>query len=151
MKANVIAARREKVAELALGHRSENAIAAALGVPRGTVHHDIVALRREWQEHRLRDTEQIISEDLQRLELIEKAILGAALAGDYHAIDRLLKVQERRARLLGLDAAIRVKDETVTAEEMERLLLQAARRIAEEQGLNVNEVLEMAQSLLNSL
>lgn len=42
--------------------------------------------------------------ELMRLDRLEKLLWPRAEAGDPKAVDRLLKVQERRARLLGLDA-----------------------------------------------
>ena len=42
--------------------------------------------------------------EVDRLDRLERALWPAALNGDQGAIDRILRISERRARLLGLDA-----------------------------------------------
>lgn len=51
-----------------------------------------------------------------RLDRLERALWPAALNGDQGAIDRILRISERRARLLGLDAPLKQHVE-VTAYE----------------------------------
>ena len=39
--------------------------------------------------------------------------------GNYHAVDRVLKIMERRAKLLGLDAPAKVTQTTVDGKDIE--------------------------------
>jgi hypothetical protein len=62
--------------------------------------------------------------ELTRLDALLAALWPTALAGDQGAIDRVLKIQERRAKMLGLDAPPKMPvgdiDELIAA-ELERL------------------------------
>ena len=58
------------------------------------------ALRKECKE--LAETYRDM--ELERLDEAQTAIYNKVLKGDVAAIDRLLKIQERRSKLLGLDA-----------------------------------------------
>lgn len=51
--------------------------------------------------------------ELDRLDLLLAALWGDALVGNVAAVDRVLKIMERRAKLLGLDA----KPETPPADD----------------------------------
>lgn len=62
---------------------------------------------------------QLIAQDLETLRLLTRAHMGKALRGDTGSAKIILGVLDRRAKLLGLDAAIKVEisnervDETV--------------------------------------
>jgi len=47
--------------------------------------------------------EQLRRMELQRLDAMQVRVYQAAIKGNCSAIDRVLKIQKRRARLLGLD------------------------------------------------
>ena len=64
---------------------------------------------------------------------------------DYFAIDRVLAVMQRRARLLGLDAPVKKQ---VTGEWVMR---GAAEEIAKSYGLDAGEVLAQAEELLRGI
>jgi hypothetical protein len=51
--------------------------------------------------------DELRSEELSRLDGMLAKIYPMAESGDFAAIDRVLKIGERRARLLGLDAPVR--------------------------------------------
>lgn len=136
--ADVIAERREKISALILGHYSLRAISGTLQIPLATVHRDVVAIRIEWREHRLRALDEVAAEELQRLKAAEKAIWTNVVRGDLRALFGFLKIQERRAKLLGLDAP----------EQVDILLRTEAKRIAEHFGLTTEEVLGEADRIL---
>lgn len=76
-------------------------IATALGVPRSTA----------WKlvQSALKDTLQEPADDVRKLELetldrLQFALWQQATNGNHGAVDRVLRVMERRAKLLGLDA-----------------------------------------------
>jgi len=125
-KALEIEQRRVKVAELKLKARSVRAIAKELGVGVGTISRDIEAVfarTREFANASIR-AERAIS--LARLELATEAILptittsadevfedgerpsfedlATAMGSRLDAVDRLVKLDARKAKLLGLEA-----------------------------------------------
>jgi len=60
---------------------------------------------------------QVRSLELERLDVYLLAIARDVQKGDFLAIDRALKISERRAKLLGIDAPIQLKvQELVTAQ-----------------------------------
>jgi hypothetical protein len=58
----------------------------------------------------------------ERLDRLQRAMWSKALAGNHLAVDRCLAIMERRARLLGLDAPIRIKQETISEEDLDRAI-----------------------------
>lgn len=135
----VIEDRRSKAWELRLKGKTVRQIAAALSVSVGTAHHDIAAvLDRTKEENDDRaETHRAIS--LARLDkalsTIEDALTAQVPAKDpehpeaasadhdlrLKAVAGLLKLEERRAKLLGLDAPTKVeaKVEGTTLEDLE--------------------------------
>lgn len=93
-------------------------IAAELGyADRGHAHRQVSkaldAVRSEPAEA-LRDME------LARLDEMHAAVWDQARDGDLHALDRILRIMERRARLLGLDYSMRPHDrDAQTAEAVD--------------------------------
>lgn len=65
------------------------------------------AIRNKLEIHKVDDAE-LVAElrrvDLERLEQITSAIWAKATAGDLKSIDRVVRIMERRAALMGLDA-----------------------------------------------
>lgn len=59
------------------------------------------------------NAEQLRQQEADRLDALQRAIWDAALAGDLHALDRVLKISDRRCRLLGLDLPARIEQATV--------------------------------------
>ncbi len=97
--------RRTKVASLRLaGIRDQSKIAAQLGVSQPTIHRDFKALNAEWRERALADVAHEKGIDLDRLERMIAALWPQVVQGHLGAIDRVTRLLERKARLLGLDA-----------------------------------------------
>lgn len=53
--------------------------------------------------------------ELIRLDRLQLALWRRAVEGDETAIDRILRIMERRARMLGIDSPVSVKQESVGA------------------------------------
>jgi hypothetical protein len=105
--ANDISATEKQVKALTLRKAGASyvTIADALGYSSGSGAFKAVAAG-------LKKTLQEPADDLRRLELARlddmlKAIAHHVASGNLTAIDRALKIQERRARLLGLDAPVK--------------------------------------------
>jgi hypothetical protein len=58
--------------------------------------------------------DDVRKQELDRLDRLQVAVWNRALKGDDKAINTVLRLMERRARLLGLDAAQRIQAEVVT-------------------------------------
>ena len=93
--------RKLKALEMRKARASYAQIATALGVPKSTA----------WKlvQSALKQTMQEPSDDVRKLELesldrLQFALWQQATQGNHGAVDRVLRVMERRAKLLGLDA-----------------------------------------------
>jgi hypothetical protein len=65
--------------------------------------------------------------EAERLDRLQAAVWAAALRGDTKAIDRVLRISDQRARLLGLNAPTKT-DVTVRLDEQQAVLLLRAIR-----------------------
>jgi hypothetical protein len=68
-----------------------------------------------------------------RLDKLQTSVWAKALAGDMKAIDRCLRILERRAKLLGLDAPQRAKME-LTLDDVEREIARLEAELKAEGG-----------------
>ena len=74
-----------------------------------TAYTDVKTVLQEIIDETSEKAEQLRTLELQRLDTMMKAIWDKVVSGDEKAVDRALKIQERRSRLLGLDAPSQVK------------------------------------------
>jgi hypothetical protein len=96
--------RRKTVSANILGGRSYRQIAEALGVSHGTVGNDVRILLRRWKREQLQNMEEWVLLALVRLDQMLQAVWPGVLKGDPQMIALALRIEERRAKLLGLDA-----------------------------------------------
>lgn len=80
------------------------AIAAKLGVNHQTAYNDVMAELKRLAELRADSAEELRQLELEKLDKYESSLTHWAEAGSVEAVKALLKVQERRSKLLGLDA-----------------------------------------------
>ena len=103
-----VAKRRRKALALRLQRWSYPRIASALGISVSTafddVDREIKAIPKE-EADRLREAE------MHSLDEMESRLWRRFEAGDTSAADKILRVKERRARMLGLDAPARMEFE----------------------------------------
>ena len=57
-----------------------------------------------------------------RLDALWKIMFDKALGGSHLAVDRCIAIMDRRARLLGLDAPIRIRQEVITQDQLVRAI-----------------------------
>ena len=100
--------RRKSVAANLLAGLNYRQMADALGVSLGTIASDVRIIMGRWQREQVDDTEDYVALELRRLDMALNAIWDDVAEGKYGAIDRLLKIGERRARLLGLNRPTKV-------------------------------------------
>ena len=95
--------RRKKVAANLLAGLNYRTMAEALDVSTGTVAGDVKIILTRWQKEQVRAVDQVMQMELTRLDRALNAIWDKVLEGDDRAINNLLKIMERRAKLLGMD------------------------------------------------
>jgi hypothetical protein len=84
----------------------------------------------------LTDTIQEPADELRRLECerldtLLRALWPAAISGKWLAIDRCLSIMDRRARLLGLDAPVRMKHDVITHDAFAQAVAELEAEIVE--------------------
>lgn len=103
------AIRREKTLELRAEGRSIRSIAGKLGVSKSQVQRDIEKELKAAAEGRKKIAGLIIDLELAKLDALEEKAWEHITDGELSAIDRVLRAMERRAKLLGLDAAEKIE------------------------------------------
>jgi len=100
-KKDSIERRRAEVSALLDGSYSQRDIAQALKISTSTVSKDIKELRKLWRNEQLENVEDIMVADLHRISSMVSALWAEAMTGRVDAIDRVAKLIELRARILG--------------------------------------------------
>ena len=104
--------RRKTVAANLVAGLTIGDIAEALGVHKATVYQDIKRILQRWREEQvdLISTQRML--DIRRIDRMINALWGDCQAGKLSTVDRMIKLLERRAKLLGLDAPAKVAPTT---------------------------------------
>ena len=118
-----IAKRRALALELRKAGGSYRAIAQRLGVDVHTVHGDVTAELADLRTTTVGRAEELRDLELHRLDQMTAGLWPPIRAGSPPAVTAAVRVSERRARLLGLDAPVVTKNEltgalSVTAERL---------------------------------
>lgn len=93
------------------------------------------AVQRALKRGFVEPAEDLRTLEADRLDLAHRAVWTSALRGDLKAIDRVVKISDRRSKLLGLDAPTR-HDHTVTLDaEQAALIVAVIRGILEDLAL----------------
>ena len=87
--------------------RGYTEIAAALGIGKSQAHRLVKTALAECVEAVTAEATQLKAEELSRLDGMLSGIWVEARKGHLGAIEKVLKIMERRAKLLGLDAPTR--------------------------------------------
>jgi hypothetical protein len=98
------AERRIKALDLRKSGATYAAIAKALQISNGQAHADVQHSLFQLNQLEKETVEELRRLELERLDMMTLAIAGDVRRGDLHSIDRMLRIMERRAKLLGLDA-----------------------------------------------
>ena len=106
--ADQVANRRSQVAHFYLAGYTYQQLAEALDVSRRTIASDLAAIREEWVESAREDIGKLKGLQNRRLDVALRSIWGEVLKGDLRAINGFIKIEDRRAKLLGLDAPVGV-------------------------------------------
>ncbi len=106
-RALVAAERRARALQLRKEGASFNDIGAELGMSRSAAHKTVQRGLAELTRLAEGEADELRAMELARLDALLNAVWPAATDGDLPAVDRALKIGERRARLLGLDAPVK--------------------------------------------
>ena len=100
--------RRTQVSQMYLAGATQPVIAKTLGVGLATVNRDIKHIQGVWKQSQLETMDEAIVKHLAELDYIRQR-----LHADYEnsksitTLEKLIRVQEREAKLLGLDAPVK--------------------------------------------
>lgn len=86
---------------------SQKSIANKLDINASTVSRSIKRLTKESVTPEVVD--QLVLVELERLDKLTAAVWNNAMSGDDKAVNTALRIMERRARLMGLDAPVRTE------------------------------------------
>lgn len=114
--------RRIRALKMRQSGMSYREIGRALNVSHVQAWKDVMSCIDELKEQCKEEAEKVKEIELERLDEALKAIWPSVLKGDLGAIDRLIRIQERRARFEGLDAPSRQEIETNIPEPIEFVL-----------------------------
>lgn len=132
-------ARRRQVAQLRLaGWRDYEQIGRQLGVSGRTIQRDFVWLDEQYRAAATADTAVLKGQQQERLEDAITGVWNDVRQGRWGAINVLLGLLERQAKLMGLDAPTRIKVD-IEAE---------VRQIAQDEGLDEDELVRIAQGII---
>lgn len=122
--------RRQEVQRMMLARVPTRIMAEVLNVSTNTINNDCRVIERHWELTRIKDREKLRRREMRVLDNCEDALIMSATGGNIDAIDALLRVQARRAKLLGLDAPTQAQLE-VTG-DLEALRQRAAELITDD-------------------
>jgi sigma54-dependent transcription regulator len=112
-------------------HYTQREIAVEIGVSVATVNRDLAVVRAEWAERRSQSYESWVAEELAKIDLLERAILPAAISGDDKAQARIVQFMDRRARMMGLDKPERFEHTVITLDAVEAEIARLEREMGE--------------------
>ena len=116
-----VAQRRARAVEMRLGKATYDQIAAVLGYSsRAAVAVDIKRAFEQAVSERDKNVDLLRQEELAALDRLQLSIWPMATKGDLGAIDRILKIIDKRCKLLGLDPSISMNVEVTTLDAIDR-------------------------------
>lgn len=100
--------RQQAALELRRAGQDYREIARKLGCGKTAAHRLVTDAMQECRDQIAGDADELRTEELSRLDGMLAGLWQDARKGDVAAVDRVLKISERRAKLLGLDAPVRL-------------------------------------------
>ncbi|WP_182349342.1 hypothetical protein [Tomitella gaofuii] len=116
------AQRAKQALQLRLEGHTFRGIAEQLGVSPATIVADVDKALSDIPK---REAEQLRGEEILRLDRLQRGVWQEAINGDIHASQQALRIIDRRAKMLGLDAPQRVELGAQDA-DLEAVLAKAA-------------------------
>jgi acyl carrier protein phosphodiesterase len=109
-------------------------IGLELGVNHATVYKDVQVTIKQFLDEAREHHAQIMAIEAARLDDLQRVMWEKAAMGDRRAVDTVLKIMERRAKLLGLDTPVATKavNVTLTPDELATMSDDELRRMLEQ-------------------
>ena len=101
------AERKRQAVALRIAGATFEQIGERLGISKQAAHGLVVKALEATNKQTAETAEQLRAIELQRLDALQAALWADAMRGDEQKVDRVLRVMQRRAALLGLDAPAR--------------------------------------------
>jgi len=98
------ASRTRQALELRMAGATYERIASALGISKSAAHKAVARGMESLRENNAQTGDQLRDIELARLDRMLVGLWQQARNGDAQAVDRVLKIMERRAKLVGLEA-----------------------------------------------
>jgi hypothetical protein len=118
--------RREALRLRAMGQKYAE-IGEALGVSEATAWRDCTGELKRTRDETGEAAEEVRVLELERLDIATKGVMPKVLEGDERATDVMLRIQARRAKLLGLDSPDRQQVEVTGIDPRELLAARLGR------------------------
>lgn len=117
-----IAEKKQKCLELRKFGASFRHISEQMGISLGQVHKYVSDALSEINQITAADAEELRELELERLDIAQLAVAKLVKQGHLGAVDRWLKISERRSKLLGLDAPIQQQVKLQTEKQLTQTL-----------------------------
>lgn len=111
--------KRKAAVELRMAGLTYAKIGQQIGLSESQTYKTIQKALSESVERTQKDSDQIVEMELLRLDRISQTLWTNVVKGDLKAIDRYIKVMQQRAKLLGLDAPLKVASTDKDGEDTE--------------------------------
>lgn len=112
-------ARAAQMLELRKAGMTYDRIGEALGVSKQAVHKSVTKALREITSKAAESAEEIRNLELIRLDAMLAGLWAQAARGNPGAIDRALKIAERRAKITGIDAPTKITPTNKDGDDLE--------------------------------
>lgn len=96
--------RQTRALELRRAGKGYTEIASIIGIGKSQAHRLVGAGLADAIAHVAADAVELRAEEVSRLDALLSSVWADARRGNHGAVDRVLRIMERRAKLLGLDA-----------------------------------------------
>lgn len=140
--------KRIEIAAMRKAGASTAEIAVALGISEVSVNRHTRIIRQEWIDRANEDYQVMVAEANARYEEAHQSIWPLVLCGDQVSFANWLKLEERRAKLLGLDHSDKVAEARLAIEAAKLdMLASALAKALDDAGVNPEIRASIAEAL----
>lgn len=107
----------DKLLDRVVTGKSIKAASEELGIAYNTAHRWYTAALRKIYDDNATLREEVLGKELKTLDLLQRALWPAAKSGHVRSIEVMLAVMDRRAKYLGLDAAVKIQVEATRVDD----------------------------------
>lgn len=104
------------------------------------------AVYRELEAQGADDAHEVRKMEVERLDFLLMAMWNKAMRGDGWSVDRVLRIMERRSRLLGLDEPLKQQMEVITESVLDAEIARLTQALADREAATQHASGDAAQS-----